>query len=60
MNKSLNEQQLKAICNALADTNKDLTKTELSRLLEQCQIALADDGSYSDGHVYSLGLNKRD
>lgn len=60
MNNPLNEQQLKAICNALADTTRGLTKTELSRLLEQCQIPLADDGRRSDGYAYSWGLNKRD
>jgi len=60
LNNPLNEQQLKAICSALADTSRGLTKTELSRLLEQCQIPTVDDGSRSDGHVYSWGLNKRD
>ncbi len=40
LNVSLNEQQLKAICDALADTSRGLTKTELGRLLEQCSIEL--------------------
>lgn len=59
-NSPLNEQQLKAICNALADTSRGLTKTELSRLLEQCNIPLADDGRRSSGYGYSWGFNKSD
>ena len=59
-NKILNEQQLKAICDVLADTGRGLTKTELTRLLEQCQIALMDDGKSNNGYTYSIGLNKRD
>lgn len=58
--KILNEQQLKAICDVLADTNRGLTKTELTRLLEQCQIPVMDDGKSSNGLTYTVGLNKRD
>ncbi|KXG42692.1 TIGR02391 family protein [Tepidibacillus decaturensis] len=58
--KILNEQQLKAVCDVIADTNRGLTKTELSRLLEQCQIQLVDDGKSSNGYTYTIGLNKRD
>jgi len=43
-----------------ADTNRGLTKTELSRLLSQCNIKLADDGKSSNGLTYTMGLNKRD
>jgi len=58
--KILNEQQLKAVCDVIADTNRGLTKTELSRMLEQCQIQLVNDGKSSNGYTYTLGLNKRD
>lgn len=58
--KILNQQQLKAICDVLADTNRGLTKTELSRLLQQCQIQIIDDGRSSNGYTYTIGLNKRD
>lgn len=60
MYQPLNELQLKAVCDALADTDQGLTKTELSRLLEQCQIELVDDGRSNNGFVYTGGLNKRD
>ncbi|HZH72755.1 MAG TPA: TIGR02391 family protein [Mariniphaga sp.] len=60
INKILNEQQLKAICDVLADTNRGLTKTELARLLKQCQIPVMDDGKSSNGLTYTVGLNKRD
>jgi len=60
IDKILNEQQLKAICNVLADTNQGLTKTELTHLLEQCQISVMDDGKSSNGFTYTIGLNKRD
>jgi uncharacterized protein (TIGR02391 family) len=60
INMILNEQQLKAICDVLADTNRGLTKTELTRLLEQCQIPVMDDGKSSNGLTYTVGLNKRD
>lgn len=58
--KILNEQQLKAVCDVIADTNRGLTKTELARLLNQCQIELLDDGKLSNGYTYTIGLNKRD
>ena len=32
----LGSQELKAICNIIADTNKGLTKTELTHLLGHC------------------------
>lgn len=56
----LNEQQLKAICNVLADTNEGLTKKEITDLLHQCKIELVDDGHSKNGYGYTLGLNKRD
>ncbi|OEF98838.1 TIGR02391 family protein [Vulcanibacillus modesticaldus] len=60
IHKKLNEQQLKAVCDVIADTNRGLTKTELSRLLEQCQIQLVDDGKSNNGYKYTIGLSKRD
>lgn len=56
--KELKEHQLKAICNVLADTSKGLTKGEIKHLLQQCQIALVDDGNSSNGYTYTIGLNK--
>ncbi|MDO9534272.1 MAG: hypothetical protein Q7J85_02840 [Bacillota bacterium] len=58
--KVLDAQQLKAVCDALADTNRGLTKTELERLLMQCPIALVDDGNSNNDYTYTRGLNKRD
>ena len=58
--KDLNEQQLKAICDVLGDTSRGLTKTELTRLLRQCLIALIDGRKSSNGYTYTTGLNKRD
>lgn len=58
--KILDEQQLKAICGSLANTNSGLTKTELTQLLNQCQIVLVDDGKSNNGLTYTTGLNKRD
>jgi uncharacterized protein (TIGR02391 family) len=60
IHKGLNEQHLKAICDVLADTNRGLTKTELTRLLNQCKITLMNDGKSSNGFTYTMGLNKRD
>lgn len=60
MNKVLNEQQLKAICDILGDTYRGYTKTELTRLLQQSGIELVSDGRKSNGYTYQLGLNKRD
>lgn len=59
-NKGLDQQQLKAVCNILAHTSLGLTKTELSRLLEQSQIILLDDGYSANSYTYTIGLNKRD
>jgi len=60
ISKTLNQQQLKAICDVLADTSRGLTKTELSILLQQSQIQLVEDGHSSNGYTYTMGLNKRD
>lgn len=60
MNKDLDEQQLKAICDVLAETNLGYTKTELTRLLQESQIELVSDGRVSNGYTYQIGLNKRE
>jgi uncharacterized protein (TIGR02391 family) len=57
--KSLNVQQLEALCAVLADTSRGLSKSELTNVLNQSRIPLADDGHSSDGYIYTTGLNKR-
>lgn len=58
----LNGQQLKSICNILADTNRGLTKTELKSILRNCGIEEIDDGNQTinGGMFYQIGSNKRD
>ena len=58
--KHLDQQQLKAICDILAHTSQGLTKSELTLLLGQCNIASVDDGSRRSSTSYQFGLNKRD
>ena len=58
--KYLDEQQLKAMCDILAETSLGYTKTELTRLLQQSKITVLSDGKVSNGYTYQLGLNKRD
>ena len=58
--KYLDEQQLKAMCDVLAETSLGYTKTELTRLLQQSKITVLSDGKVSNGYTYQLGLNKRD
>ena len=58
--KNLDEQQLKAVGDVLAETNSGYTKTELTRLLEQSRIEVVSDGRTSNAYGYTLGLNKRD
>jgi hypothetical protein len=58
--KPLDAQQLKGLCGVLADTDKGFSKTELTNILNQSHIPLADDGHSSDGYTYTSGLNKRD
>ena len=59
ISKVLNQQQLKAVCDILGHTKEGFTKTELTRLLQQSQIALMDDGNANNGYSYTIGLNKR-
>lgn len=58
----LSEQQLKPICNILADTSRGLTKGEIKNTLHNCGIDEVDDGSrtINGGMFYQIGLNKRD
>jgi hypothetical protein len=58
--KQLNQQQLTALCGVLADTNRGLTKSEIKKLLRQCEIAAVDDGYRTNGLIYTTGMNKRD
>lgn len=58
--KILDEQQLKAICDVLGETNLGYTKTELTRLLEQSKIEIVPDGRSNNAYGYTMGLNKRD
>ena len=58
--KNLDKQQLKAVCDVLAETNLGYTKTELTRLLEQSKIEIVSDGRLSNALGYMIGLNKRD
>ena len=62
MNIRLQANQLKAICAILADTNCGLTKTEITRILNECRITAVDDESRNidNGMAYQLGLNKKD
>ena len=58
--KILDSQQLKAVCDVLAETTSGYTKTELTRLLQQSGIEVLSDGRANNGYTYQLGLNKRD
>ena len=58
--RSLNQQQLKAVCDIVAHTSQGLTKSELTTLLGQSGICLVDDGSSRNQLGYTIGLNKRD
>lgn len=60
ISKSLNQQQLKALCDIIAHTSQGLTKSELTTLLGQCGIDIVDDGSSRSQLGYTIGLNKRD
>lgn len=60
MNKSLSSQDIKAICDILADTSAGLSKSEIHDILHHANIAAADDGCRNNGLTYTTGLNKRD
>lgn len=59
-NKIIDQQQLMALCGVLGDTYNGFTKNELSKLLQQSNINLVDDGSFNNGYIYRTGLNKKD
>lgn len=58
--RSLDQQQLKAICGIIAHTSQGLTKRELTSLLKQSDICLIEDVFSHNQSVYTVGLNKRD
>ena len=60
VNKILNEQQLKAVCDVVAETDKGYTKKELTGLLNDSKIEVVSDGKTSNMYGYTLGLNKRE
>ena len=60
INKNFNQQQLEALCSVLGHTNDGFTKKELSNLLIKSNIGLVDDGSFNNGYVYKIGLNKKE
>lgn len=60
ISKVIDEQQLKAVCDVLGNTDSGYTKTELTRLLEQSKIEVLSDGKFNNGYTYGIGLNKRE
>jgi uncharacterized protein (TIGR02391 family) len=56
---NISQEQLKALCDIIAETSTGLTKSELTLVLGQSDIATVDDGARSDGFTYTFGLNKR-
>lgn len=60
MNKQIEQQHLKALCDILADSSQGLTESEIRLKLGQCSIVAVDKGNRSNGYSYQLGLNKRD
>jgi uncharacterized protein (TIGR02391 family) len=56
----MNNQQIKAICDVLGETDKGYTKKELMVLLEQSNIEILSDGNESNLYGYKIGLNKRE
>ena len=60
ISKNLDDQQLKAVCNVLGETNRGYTKTELTHILQRSGIEILSDGKQTNGYTYYLGLNKRD
>lgn len=58
--RTLDQQQLKALCGVVAHTSKGLTKSELTTLLGQCGIYIVDDYSSCNQLESTIGLSKRD
>jgi len=55
----ISQEQLKAICDIIADTNTGLTKSDIKLVLVQCGIETVDDGCRTNGLTHTIGLNKR-
>ena len=49
-----------AIASIIGATDCFLSKSDLRHFLESANIACVDDGSWTDGHRYKIGLNKKD
>ncbi|MEG0692766.1 MAG: TIGR02391 family protein [Oscillospiraceae bacterium] len=62
INKAISQQQLKALCDAMANSDPQcgLTESEIRLKLGQCSIVILDKGNRNNGYTYQLGLNKRD
>ena len=60
MNRRIEQQHLKALCDVLADTYQGLTESEIRLKLGQCSIDAVDKGNWSNGYFFQIGLNKRD
>lgn len=58
--RNLDDQQLKALCDVIADTSQGYTKNQLKKLLKNSNIEELDDGSFNSGYVYRIGLKKSD
>lgn len=50
--KKINLQQLKSICNIIGDTNRGLTKSEISTFLRQTNISILDNGPNKRDWLY--------
>lgn len=59
MMSEISQEQLKAICDIIADTNTGLTKSDIKLVLVQCGIETVDDGCRTNGLTHTIGLNKR-
>ena len=57
--KQLNQQQISAICDVIAETNKGLSKSVLEKILSQNNITILDDGKRQNNFGYVIGQNKR-
>jgi hypothetical protein len=55
----INQEQLKALCDVIAETNAGLTKSELTLVLGQSGITAVDDRKMNNGFTYTIGLSKR-
>lgn len=62
INKEMSQQQLKALSDALANSDPQcgLTESEIRLKLGQCSIVILDKGNRNNGYTYQKGLNKRE